>query len=188
MDSEISQTRSPGSFAVLLLAACNAAGGSGEPPPTSLPPLKADINIVSEGRVVPANSVELAFFSSGLVNEVLVEEGDLVQTGDVVARLGNREEIESAIANAKIELAEEENEKLKNGPDPDDLAAADARIQAAENLAGSRPGCPEQLELLATLDGAEQTQDLEVGARRFPPSSQAAHSRFDRRRPSRPTT
>lgn len=285
---------------VLLLAACSAVGGpaSGELTPTPLPPLEADINVVSEGRVIPADSVQLAFFESGLVVEVLVEEGDIVKTGEVVARLGDREQIESSIANARIELlsaqqarqklfdslpeqqtaalqalkdarklvrdaeqklrgfdwpaepldievaranvalaeralekaekdfkhyenkpeddfrrasflsrlseaqkrydnavrelnrltgeitpdfdldqaqtelsiaqsrlqlAEEENEKLKNGPDPDDLAAADARIQAAEASLAAAQASLAHLELLATLNGTVVAQDLVVG-------------------------
>jgi len=285
---------------VLFLAACNAIGAaqSGEPTPAAPPPLKADINIVAEGRVVPADSVYLAFFASGVVNEVLVEEGDVITTSEAVARLGDREQVESTIANAQIELlsaqqarqelfdslpeqqttalqalkdarkllrdaeqkvggfdwiaepldieiaranlalakrvlekaekdfkpyknkpeydmrrasylsrlseaqhnyddavqdlnqmtgettpgfdleqaqteltiaqsrlklAEEENEKLKNGPHPDDLAAAEARIQAAEASLAAAQAELAHLELLATLDGTVVSQDLVVG-------------------------
>ena len=60
-------------LAVLLLAACGAPGRR-RPHPDPAAASSADINIVSEGRVVPVDTVELAFFSSGLVTEVLVEE------------------------------------------------------------------------------------------------------------------
>jgi HlyD family secretion protein len=287
-------------LAVLFLAACSAIGSpaSSEPTPTPLPPVEADTNVVSEGLVVPQDSVQLAFLTSGLVAEVLVEEGDIVKTGEVVARLGNREEIESAIANAQIELlsaqqarqklfdslpdqqttalqvvndarkqvrdaeqklrgfdwpsepidievasanvalakralekavkdfkpyenkpeddfrrasflsrlseaqkrydnavrelnrltgvitpefdleqaqtelsiaqsrlqlAEDKQAKLKNGPDPDDLAAAEARIQGAEASLAAAQAALTHLELLATLDGTVVSQDLIVG-------------------------
>jgi multidrug resistance efflux pump len=38
------------------------------------------------------------------VAEILVDEGDQVKKGDVVARLGNREEFGAALANAQVEL------------------------------------------------------------------------------------
>jgi multidrug resistance efflux pump len=287
------------SLAGLLLAACSAIGGPATAStPTPLPPLEADVAVVSEGRLAPADEVQFAFFTSGQVEEVLVQEGDQVEVGQVVARLGNREEIESAIASAQIELlsaqqarqklfdslpeqqtaalqalkdarklvrdaeqklrgfdwptepidievaranvalaeralenarkdykpyedkpeddfrrasflnklsdaqkrydnavrelnrltgeitpdfdldqaqtelsiaqsrlklAEEDNEKLKDGPDPDDLAAADARIQAAEAALAAAQVTLERLELLATLGGTVVDQELMVG-------------------------
>ena len=39
------------------------------------------------GRLEPARRTELAFERNGLVTEVLVEEGDLVEAGEPVARL-----------------------------------------------------------------------------------------------------
>ena len=47
----------------------------------------------------------LSFFTSGQVSEILVKEGDLVKAGDVVARLGNRAEIEASMANARPRAA-----------------------------------------------------------------------------------
>jgi multidrug resistance efflux pump len=91
--------------ASLALAACG--GMPGQTPgaaPTPLPPVTADAAIVAEGRIVPRESVELSFFTSGQVTEVLVEEGDMVKAGDVVAYLGDREQLESSIANAELEL------------------------------------------------------------------------------------
>jgi len=63
----------------------------------------SDFDIVAEGRVVPRESVQLSFLSSGQVDEVLVKEGDEVKAGQVVARLGNREQMEANIANAETE-------------------------------------------------------------------------------------
>jgi multidrug resistance efflux pump len=60
--------------------------------------------VVVEGRLVPRESEQLAFFTNGQVEEILVEEGDQVKKGDVLARLGNREAIEASIAAAEAEL------------------------------------------------------------------------------------
>lgn len=89
-----------------LSAACGsiAPPSSSEAEPTEIPIVDVEIEIVSEGRLVPRESVQLSFFTSGQVAAVLVGEGDQVKAGDVVARLGNREELEAAIANAGAEL------------------------------------------------------------------------------------
>jgi HlyD family secretion protein len=65
----------------------------------------ADQGIVVDGRLVPSETVQLSFDTTGKVDEVLVEEGDVVKKGDVIARLGNREALEAALANARLELS-----------------------------------------------------------------------------------
>jgi multidrug resistance efflux pump len=111
----------------LLLAACQggAMPGSGSGTPTAVPIAVADTGIVVDGRVVPAETVWLAFDSGGEVAEVLVEEGDVVQVGDVLARLGNREPLEANIASSKLELASAQQELL---------TAQDALDQLSEDL------------------------------------------------------
>ncbi len=52
------------------------------------------------------------FDSAGEIAEVLVEEGDVVKKGDVLARLGNREPLEANVASAKLELASAQQELL----------------------------------------------------------------------------
>jgi multidrug efflux pump subunit AcrA (membrane-fusion protein) len=116
---------------LLFVVACGALPNpGGEPEPTPIPPVVADVEIVSEGFIVPRESVELSFFSSGQVEEVLVEEGDLVNKGDVVARLGNREEIESGIANAEAELLAA-NQALDKLNDDWEISKADAALEIA---------------------------------------------------------
>lgn len=63
-----------------------------------------DSGITAEGRLVPKESVELAFTTSGQIAEVLVAEGDQVKKGDILARLGGRKQLEAAIAGAEFEL------------------------------------------------------------------------------------
>ena len=108
------------SVIIALLAACT--GGAATAQPTAIPTVVSGAQIVAEGRIVPADDVYLSFFASGQVAEVLVEEGDLVKAGDVVARLGNREEIEAGMANANMEL----------------LAAQQARTILFENVEVAR--------------------------------------------------
>lgn len=105
MNSRIITTAIILSLGLFILAACGSIPGQPtEAEPTNIPVVASDIEIVAEGRIVPRESVELSFFTSGQVEEIMVEEGDLVQAGDVVAVLGNREELEAGIANAELEL------------------------------------------------------------------------------------
>jgi multidrug efflux pump subunit AcrA (membrane-fusion protein) len=104
-------------LAALFLASCGSVGAQAPAAaPTDVPIVAADTKVVSEGRLVPRESVQLSFFGAGQVLEVLVEEGDQIESGEVVARLGNREQIESTIANAQVELlaAQQALEKLSD--------------------------------------------------------------------------
>lgn len=93
---------------MLILSACSAissiGGGPPQPEETEVPVVQADFGIIAEGRLVPSEFVNLSFKSGGQVHEVLFEEGEVVSEGDVVARLGNREQLEVAVANAELEL------------------------------------------------------------------------------------
>lgn len=58
-----------------------------------------------EGIVVPVKHVALSFSGvGGVIDEVLVEEGDRVQVGQVLARLTGRERLQSTVAAAETEL------------------------------------------------------------------------------------
>ena len=101
-------------IAGLVLGACGAIPqpGAADGTVTPLPPSIAEAEIVVDGRLVPRETVALAFDTSGQISEVLVEEGDVVKAGDVLARLGNREALEASIASAKLELASAQQELL----------------------------------------------------------------------------
>jgi multidrug efflux pump subunit AcrA (membrane-fusion protein) len=120
-------------LASFLLAACGALpGGPSAGTPTPLPTVISETNIVSEGRVVPRKDVTLSFFTAGQVEEILVDEDSVVKTGDILARLGNREQIAAAIAAAEAELlaAQQARKKLD-----DDLALAQVQAAAAMSAA-----------------------------------------------------
>lgn len=72
----------------LLASSCGAA-----PTSTATPEAEATLSppavIVAEGRLAPVRYAELALNTSGLVSEVLKEEGAAVEAGEVIARLEN---------------------------------------------------------------------------------------------------
>lgn len=93
-------------LAGLFLSACRPQDAPAAAPTlaaTSAPaplPIRSD----AEASLVPWAVADLAFLTSGQVAEILVAEGDQVEVGDIVARLGNREELEARLANAEVEL------------------------------------------------------------------------------------
>jgi multidrug resistance efflux pump len=68
------------------------------------PLLAEDSAITSAGRLVPKQTTDLAFSITGQIEEVLIEEGDLVKKGQVLARLNGRKQLDAAIAAADYEL------------------------------------------------------------------------------------
>jgi multidrug resistance efflux pump len=97
----------------ILLASCSTVGTPADQPVTEEIPLAiADTRVISDGMLVPRDFVDLAFAAGGEVAEVLVEEGDSVLTGDVIARLSGRERLESGLAAARLELQVAQSELL----------------------------------------------------------------------------
>lgn len=87
------------------LAACGSVGTQAKSAPT-LPPVLDTSEVTAEGRLEPVHYADLSPATSGLVSEVLVQEGDPVRAGDLIARLqGTRTQtLEVAQANAAQEL------------------------------------------------------------------------------------
>ncbi|MFN2119251.1 MAG: HlyD family secretion protein [Anaerolineales bacterium] len=85
----------------VTLGACSTFQ-SPQPTPTPLPTVKAPDVVIAEGRVEPIRYAQLALSTSGLVSEVLVQEGDTVTGGQVIARVENSEakSLETAQAEA----------------------------------------------------------------------------------------
>lgn len=101
---------------------------------TQVPIVLTDSEIVSEGRLVPYENINLSFKTGGQVQEVLVDEGDTVESGDVIARLGNREQLEVAVANAELELlnAQQALDKLEENAGVNSAVARQAVTDAQD--------------------------------------------------------
>ena len=95
---------------------------------------RGDIVITADGsgELIPARELELSFRTSGVLDEVLVETGDRVEEGDVLARL-ETDDLERAVAQADVELqiAQLELADVREGPSEAELADAEARVRDA---------------------------------------------------------
>ncbi len=101
--------------------------------PTADPEADAPRPITAKGVIVPAQWGSLAFQSSGVISDVLVNEGDQVQAGQVLARLDDTF-LQLAVAEARLRLrqAELDLERAKQPADPAELAAAEKAVLAAQ--------------------------------------------------------
>jgi len=121
------------------------------------PAVRADTTVtrpsvlVAPGRVEPVHdAVKLAFEAQGRIAEILVDEGDTVHAGQVLARLDDRlAKARVAAADAGLAQAKARYLLARRGPRPEDVAAARAEAEAAEAAAQHR--------------GAEQARSAQLG-------------------------
>jgi RND family efflux transporter MFP subunit len=96
---------------------------------------RGDIVITADGsgELVPARELELFFRTGGVLDEVLVETGDRVEEGEMLARLETAD-LERAVAEADIELqiAELELTEVRKGPSEAEIADAEAALRDAQ--------------------------------------------------------
>ncbi|OGO41812.1 MAG: hypothetical protein A2W36_06580 [Chloroflexi bacterium RBG_16_58_14] len=93
-------------FGSILLAACSALGigPSSTPTPTAAPEAESAAAVNAEGQIVPHHYANLSTEVSGQVTEILFHEGEQVQSGAVILRLGDREQYQADLAAAELEL------------------------------------------------------------------------------------
>jgi len=110
------------------LSGCSSLSlGTKNAEPAAVPIVEASSGVLAEGRVVPHQSVLLAFPVGGMLGETQVQEGDTVKTGAVLASLTNRENADAAVKSAELEL--EVAQQQKNDLEED---ATLARAQAGQ--------------------------------------------------------
>ncbi|HET9221744.1 MAG TPA: efflux RND transporter periplasmic adaptor subunit [Roseiflexaceae bacterium] len=100
-------------------------------------------NVAGTGSVAAAQSLDLAFQTSGTVTKVLVKEGDQVQAGQPLAQLDDRElQLKVADAQASLQSAQARLAQAQQGNStPEDIAASQAGVANAEaNLQKARTG------------------------------------------------
>ncbi len=97
-------------LSAVLLSACGAATPT--PAETPMPPVTVDSPIIAEGRLEPIAYVDIAFSSSGVVDEVFVVEGQQVSADELLARLENTDLLENDVLRAEDDLARAEAQVL----------------------------------------------------------------------------
>jgi multidrug efflux pump subunit AcrA (membrane-fusion protein) len=101
----------------LFVTACSSAGNAAQPTPAVIPTVIADDTIIAEGRVEPVHFAEIAFNASGVVSEVLVEEGQAVKKDQPLIRLGNESDTNYAAAQLELVSAQQALDDLLGSSD-----------------------------------------------------------------------
>ena len=86
------------------------------------------------GVVVPAEEMQLSFGTTGRLTELLVDVGDNVEAGDVLARLDDSDQrLDMMQAEANMAAAQLKLSELKEDADPVALASAQANLYSARD-------------------------------------------------------
>ena len=111
------------------------------------------------GMVMPEKQTTLAFPGAGRVAEIAVQQGDLVQGGQILARLETTD-LEFAIDQAELALVTAQTQllRLQSPPSEYDIATAEAALESARASYDKLRAGPSQAEIKvarANLDQAE---------------------------------
>lgn len=127
-------------LAVMTLAAACQAAPSRAPSrvvatPTALPPATAAApdTLEVQGVFIAPSQTTLAFQASGRLMELPAQEGAAVKKGDTLAVL-DKTELQLAVqqAQAGLDVAAANLNKVKTGPTPDDIAIAKSALDRAQ--------------------------------------------------------
>lgn len=113
-----------------------------------------EATVDATGVVEPAAEVMLSFRTGGVLGSVMVEEGDEVREGEVLAQLETGE-LEVAVTQAELGLtnAEANLSRIEGGADAEDIQAARDNLESAEAaLARLRAGPTEDEVTVARAD------------------------------------
>lgn len=155
--------------------------GGGDTPaqePTSLPVVAAGNDLTTEGRLVPSRAAWLSFLQPGPVAELLVAEGDHVNAGQLLARLGDAESLLAAKTAAELErlTAQQALDDLKENASLASSRAYQALVLAERRLIEAR-------QSLDDLDTPEYQADLDEAWEKVQDEKEAldeAQEEFDR--------
>lgn len=124
---------------------------------------RADRELVLYGNI-DLRQIDLAFNNSERIAKVLVQEGDHVHAGQVVAELEtSRLEPQVAQAEAQVAAQREVVRRMHNGSRPEEIAQARANVESAKADAVNAKRTYDRLTRLAkeSNSGAVSQQDLE---------------------------
>ncbi|WP_338441389.1 efflux RND transporter periplasmic adaptor subunit [Synechococcus elongatus IITB4] len=124
--------------------------------------------VTASGSIVPVRTVNLSPKTAGLLVEVLVEQGQRVEQGQLIARMDNRDlRAQQTQARASLAAAQAQLQELRNGTRPEVLEQARESVRqaqaAAQQAAARRALAQQELKRQEALVGegaiARQTFD-----------------------------
>ncbi len=113
----------------------------------TVPVASADVTlrISASGKVVPVQTVNLSPKNSGILAQLLVEQGDTVEQGQIIARMDDSN-LQAQLSKARANLAQAQAQlaEARAGTRPEEIAQAQARLNGAraqlnQARTGNRP-------------------------------------------------
>ena len=138
----------------LLFAACSSPATQ----PTeaaAIPPVIADTSIMAEGRLEPVHFAEIAFTASGVISDVLVQEGEVVKKGQPLIRLGDASDTNFASAQLELVSAQQAINDLTN-------AAGTDLAQAIIDMKDAREAYEKADDYLIYLQNSQKVAQTET--------------------------
>ena len=91
-------------FFIVLLGACSQINPQeGTPVVYDSSEISDSDVVIADGEIIPAEDIQLMFKVSGVVEAVLVEEGQTVRAGDVLFRLEDQQTLKADLEKAQLE-------------------------------------------------------------------------------------
>jgi HlyD family secretion protein len=145
--------------------------------------------VSATGRIEPESEVEMKFEAGGVVEEVLVKEGQIISAGTVLARLDTTDlelqvrsaeiDLTQAVANlqqlyepelaeeiaaaqASVESARLNLAELQDGPDPDEVTKAEVTLQQAEITLQEAQWAYDQVAHRGNVGAMSQANELQA--------------------------
>lgn len=131
---------------------------------------------MAEGKLVPARNSALSLSASGVVSEVLVKDGDIVQAGQALVRLAGNEKLAAAVSAADLEVLTAQTAlndlvstaDLQRSQAQLTLATAQKDLNTAKNRTYSKDfqrGTQEQVDIaranyIIAEDGVKRAEEL----------------------------
>jgi HlyD family secretion protein len=131
-------------LSVIVGTSCGGSGSTaGSSPETA--PQPAETGVAGLGRIEAGNGVvrvaARSSFGTPIVERLLVQKGDTVKAGQVLAELDNKDELQLAVQQAasRTEVARRRLDQVRTGAKASEVSATDTDIEALEiDLANAR--------------------------------------------------
>jgi multidrug efflux pump subunit AcrA (membrane-fusion protein) len=146
---------------ILVLCSCQSQGEtltSSDAQDSSTDYIQYASTIFSTGRVLPIEKMTLSFSLSGHVEEILVQEGDFVESGDVIALLDQSLLLSDLMrAEADLALAQARYNKVLTGTHP--YLQTEAEYEATSAASGTVFGLADATAQAADAGAAQARLD-----------------------------
>lgn len=94
-------------LSMFVLSACGGTATVAQETSDGLAVVSIENTIIAEGRLEPIHFTDVAFSAGGVVEEVLVAEGDSLAAGDLIAHLENTEVLQAEVSRAETAVLQE---------------------------------------------------------------------------------